>query len=60
MTKKICSTLRTLNDGNYGICLFMGNAGFISSTVASGLGLQLEGSDEGSVALAFAGLGFRV
>ena len=26
-------TLRTLNCGNYGIFLFMGNAGFISSTV---------------------------
>ena len=26
-------TLRALNYGNYGIFLFMGNAGFISSTV---------------------------
>ena len=28
-------TLRTLNHGNYGIFLIMGNAGFISSTVAA-------------------------
>ena len=27
-------TLRTLNYGNYGICLVMGNAGFKSATVA--------------------------
>ena len=26
-------TLRTLNYGNYGLFLIMGNAGFISSTV---------------------------
>ena len=26
-------TLRTLNSGNYGMLLIMGNAGFISSTV---------------------------
>ena len=31
---KSCITLRTLNYGNYGIILIMGNAGFISSTVA--------------------------
>ena len=30
---KIRITLRTLNYGNYGICLTMGNAGCISSTV---------------------------
>ena len=30
---KSCITLRTLNYGNSGIFLMMGNAGFISSTV---------------------------
>ena len=30
-------TLRTLNYGNYGIFLIMGNAGFCPSTVVSGL-----------------------
>ena len=36
-------TLRTLNYGNYGIFLIMGNAGFCPSTVGlrvSGLGLE--------------------
>ena len=28
-----CITLRTLNYGNYGIFLILGNAGFIASTV---------------------------
>ena len=32
-------TLRTLNYGNYGIFLIMGNAGFCPSTV-SGFGVQ--------------------
>ena len=31
-----CITLRTLNYGNYGIFLMMGNAGFMSSTVFRG------------------------
>ena len=31
---KSCMTLRTLNYGNYGIFLIMGNAGFCPSTVA--------------------------
>ena len=35
--KKSEMTLRTLNYGNYGIVLIMGNAGFISSTVVSHL-----------------------
>ena len=30
---KICITLRTLEYGNYGIFLVMGNAGSVSSTV---------------------------
>ena len=30
---KSCMTLRTLNYGNYGIFLIMGNAGFCPSTV---------------------------
>ena len=34
-------TLRTLNYGNYGIFLIVGNAGFISSTV-----VLLKGSDD--------------
>ena len=29
--RRECMTLRTLNYGNYGIFLIMGNAGFISS-----------------------------
>ena len=33
MTLKSCMTLRTLNYGNYGIFLIMGNAGFCPSTV---------------------------
>ena len=33
-------TLRTLNYGNYGIFLIMGNAGFCPSTVVQGLGLR--------------------
>ena len=33
LRSKSCLTLRTLNYGNYGIFCFMGNAGFISSTV---------------------------
>ena len=33
-------TLRTLNYGNYGIFLIMGNAGFCPSTVAQGLALS--------------------
>ena len=40
-------TLRTLNYGNYGIFLIMGNAGFCPSTVVQGLqgfwGLGLRG-----------------
>ena len=32
--KILSITLRTLNYGNYGIFLIMGNAGFISSTVS--------------------------
>ena len=31
-------TLRTLNYGNYGLVLILGNAGFISSTVGPTLG----------------------
>ena len=31
--KKSCITFRTLNYGNYGVFLIMGDAGFISSTV---------------------------
>ena len=34
MTKTLSITLRTRNYGNDGIILLMGNAGFISSTVA--------------------------
>ena len=30
---KSCTTFRTLNYGNYGVYLIMGNAGFLSSTV---------------------------
>ena len=41
--KKPCITLRTLNYGNYGTLLIMGNAGFISSTVVSGLSRQVQG-----------------
>ena len=48
--KKSCNTLRTLNDGNYGIFLIMGNAGFVSSIVSpdflrplTGLGLRALG-----------------
>ena len=42
---KSCITLRTLNYGNYGIFLIMGNAGFCPSTVGlrkiiEGLGLN--------------------
>ena len=33
MIEKSCSTSRTLNYGNYGIFLIMGNAGFLSSAV---------------------------
>ena len=33
MIYKSCTTLRTLNYGNYGLSLFMSNAGFMSSTV---------------------------
>ena len=33
MIEILCITLRTLNYGNYGIFLIMGNAGFISSGV---------------------------
>ena len=33
MTLISCTTLRTLNYGNYGLFLLMGNAGFIPSTV---------------------------
>ena len=32
-----CITLRTLNFGNYGMCLILGNAGFMSSTVCHGV-----------------------
>ena len=32
--QKSCMTLRTLNYGNYGIFLIMGNAGFCPSTVS--------------------------
>ena len=31
----ITFTVRTLNYGNYGLFLMMGNAGFLSSTVVS-------------------------
>ena len=37
---QICITLKTLDYGNYGIFLIMGNAGFIPSTVARGLGFR--------------------
>ena len=33
-------TLRTLNYGNYGIFLIMGNAGFCPSTVLESLGIK--------------------
>ena len=34
-------TLRTLNYGNYGIFLIMGNAGFCPSAVSSSVGLEV-------------------
>ena len=37
-------TLRTLNYGNYGIFLIMGNAGFCPSTVVSIEGLGAKGA----------------
>ena len=45
---KSCMTLRTLNYGNYGIFLIMGNAGFCPSTVGPfGLTLnQQKGGEE--------------
>ena len=35
MIYKSCITLRTLNDGNSGIFLILGHAGFISSAVVT-------------------------
>ena len=58
-------TLRTLNDGNYGIFLVMGDAGFISSTVFSRSkarfesGLLVKGSGIRVEGLGVKGLGFR-
>ena len=54
-------TLRTLNYGNYGIFLIMGNAGFCPSTVCVAgrscqEGLKLEGLFAGGGG----GVGFRV
>ena len=56
-------TLRTLNYGNYGIFLIMGNAGFCPSTVCVAgrscqEGLKLEGLFAGGGG--GLGLGFRV
>ena len=43
MIYKSCVTLRTLNYGNYGIFLILGNARFISSTVVWGSGFRVFG-----------------
>ena len=40
-------TLRTLNYGNYGIFLIMGNAGFCPSAVAPIRALRLEAASQG-------------
>ena len=52
-------TLRTLNYGNYGIFLIMGNAGYCPSTVLFGVQIQAshcEGSDSKRSIVA----GFRI
>ena len=48
--RNLCMTLRTLNYGNYGIFLIMGNAGFIPSTVV----LSLDGETRAPSLIALA------
>ena len=56
-------TLRTLNYGNYGIFLIMGNAGFCPSTVSNALNLRVSaftlGRSRGFKGQGFLGLGFK-
>ena len=40
---KSCMTFRSINYGNYGMFLVMGNAGFISSTVVHWVGFRVLG-----------------